>query len=106
MIEQTCMNELQSSEHLVEKELEMLCGEVVISFDNLMKIRFHELKDNVNIFEVTGWRRKQDMLNLNYIRMSKKTKKLYLSQDPYGIRDMLENVINLLYCDFLSSLSV
>jgi len=74
----------------------MLRSEVVIYLKNVVKIRLHQLKNNIYIFEFLATRRKHDMLDLHDIRMSKKPEKLDLSEDTNSIWDMFKHICHLL----------
>lgn len=43
----------QASEHLVEEELKVLvCHCALVHLDHIVKVRLHQLKDNVNVLIV------------------------------------------------------
>lgn len=71
---------------------------IIICFDHLVKIRFHQLKYHIYISKFSSRRRKHDMLYFNNIRMTEQSKELDFSEDPCGIRDMLKHIIDFFYC--------
>lgn len=48
------VNILKTTKKLVQEKLIMLRCKIIISFNDLMKIRFHQLKNNINIPEFTA----------------------------------------------------
>ena len=84
----------------------MLLSQVIISFDDLVQIRLHELKHDVNVFELSFRRRKHDALDLDYIRMPQEAEKLDLAEDTERVGDVFEDVVDLLDSDFLSRVRV
>ena len=71
-----------------------------------MKIRLHELKDNVDVSELPLGRREQDAFDLHYIRMPQEPKKLHLAEHTERVGDVFEDVVDLLDSDFLSRVRV
>ena len=100
------MHILQGTKHLIKKKLVMLLSQVIVSFDDLVQIRLHELKHDVNVFELSFRRRKHDAFDLDYIRMPQETEKLDLAEDAERVGDVFEDVIDLLYRYFLSRVGV
>lgn len=84
----------------------MLVCQVIISFYDLMKVRLHKLKNNINVFKITSRRWHDDPLDFNNIRMAQKTKELDFAQNPDSIRHMLKNVSYFLYRYFSPSVCV
>lgn len=71
-----------------------------------MQVRFHEFKNNIDVFELSSGRRQQDVFNFNNVRVSKNSKKFDFTKYSSGIRDMFENVVNFFYSDFFSSMGI
>ena len=92
----TSMYVLESTKKLVQEKLVMFRGEVIIRLDHLMEIRLHKLKNNIDILELPPRRREHDVLNLNYVWVTKQPKELDLPQYACGIRDVLKHIIDLL----------
>jgi len=92
----TSMYVLESTKKLVQEKLVMFRGEVIIQLDHLMEIGLHELKNNIDILELPPRRREHDVLNLNYVWVTKQPKELDLPQNARGIRDVLKHIIDLL----------
>lgn len=89
------MDIFQSPKQLIQKILKMFSCQVVVRFDNLMQIRFHQFEHNVDVFE-GPWRwRQHNVLDFDYIRMAQEPKNFDLSKNPCRIRHMLEDVIDL-----------
>ena len=84
----------------------MLRSQVIIRLDNLVKIRLHELENDVNVFELSPRRREQDVFDLHDVRMLQEPEELDLAEDARGVGDVLEDVVDLLDCDFLSRVGV
>jgi hypothetical protein len=84
----------------------MLRCKIIICLDYLMKIRFHQLKNNIDVSEFPTWRRKHNVLYFYNIRMTKQPKEFNFSQNTCGIRNMLKNIINFLDCNLFSSMSI
>jgi len=100
------MDIFHCTEHLVEKELEMLLCEVIIGLDNLVEVSVHELKDNKYIFEVPPRWRQHYVLDLDDVGMPEKPEKLDFAEDPSGVGNMLEDVGYLLYRHLVAGLPV
>ena len=47
----TAVYVFQATQELVEEELMVLCRQVVVRLDNLVQVRLHELKDDVDVLE-------------------------------------------------------
>jgi hypothetical protein len=92
----TGMYVLESSKKLVQEKLVMFRGEVIIRPDHLMEIRLHELKNNIDVLELPPRRREHDVLNLDYVWVTKQPEELDLPQYACGIRDVLKHIIDLL----------
>ena len=85
----------------------MLLGrKIIICLNYMVKIRLHQLKNEIYIFEFSLWWRKHNMFYLYNIRMMKHPKKLNFSEDAYGIRYMLKNIINFLDGNSLTRLAI
>lgn len=100
------MDIFQGTKHLVQKELVMLLGQIIVRLNNLVQIGIHEFKDNIDILEILLARWKHDVLYLNYIRMPQHPKQFNFSQNSCSIRGVFENVFNFLYGNLFSSLRV
>lgn len=100
------MNIFQAPKKLVQEKLVVLRRKIIICLNDLMKVRLHQLKHNIDIPELSSRRRKHYMLNFYYIRMSEQPKEFNFSQDPCGIRYMLKNIINFFNCNLFPSMSV
>ena len=96
----------KTTKKLVQEKLIMLGCKIIICLNYLVKVGFHQLKNNIDIFEFPAWRRKHDMLYFNNVRMTKQPKEFNFSQNTCGIRNMLKNIVNLLDCDPFSSMRV
>ena len=90
------MDELQCSEELVEEELVVLRSEIIVCFNNMMEIRFHELENHIDISEFSPRWRENNVLNFHNIWMPNQSQKLDLSKNSRGIRDVLKDIIDLL----------
>ena len=84
----------------------MLRSQVIIRLDNLVKIRLHELENNVNVFELSPRRWEQDVFDLDDVRMLQEPEEFDLAEDARGVGDVLEDVVDLLDGDFLSRVGV
>ena len=84
----------------------MLRSQVIIRLDNLVKIRLHELENNVNVFELSPRRWEQDVFDLDDVRMLREPEEFDLAEDARGVGDVLEDVVDLLDGDFLSRVGV
>lgn len=84
----------------------MLRCQVIIRLDNLVKIRLHELENDVNVFELSPRRREQDVFDLHDVRMLQEPEEFDLAEDARGVGDVLEDVVDLLDCDFLPRVRV
>lgn len=64
------MNVLHPTKQLVEEELVVLGGEVVVGLDDLVEIGLHEFEDNVNVAKLAagGW--EHDVLDLDDVRVA------------------------------------
>lgn len=100
------MNVFKTTKKLIQKELIMLRSKIVIRLDYLVKIRFHQLKNDIDISKFPPWRRKHNMFYFYNIWMTKQSKELNFSQNPCGIRNMFKNIINFLNCNPFSSMAV
>lgn len=100
------MDVLQSSQELIEEELIMFGSKIIISLDDLMEIRFHQLKDNINISEFPSRWRQHYMLDLHYVRMAQQPEELDLPQNARGVGHVFENVVYLLDGDPLPSVDI
>ena len=63
------MNVLEGSEHLVEKELVMLLGQVIVGLNNLVEIGLHELENHIDILEVLPRGRQHNVLDIDDVGM-------------------------------------
>ena len=97
---------LEATEKLIKEKLIMLRSQIIISLNNLMEIRLHELENDVNVFELSFRRRKHDALDLDYVRMPQEPEKLDLAEDTESVGDVFEDVVDLLDGDFLSRVRV
>lgn len=102
----TCVNIFQATQKLVQEKLIMLRCQVIICLNYLVKIRFHQLKNNIDISKFSPRGRKHYVLYLNNIRMTKQPQKLDFSEDSCGIRNMLKDIVDLLYCNSFSSMGI
>ena len=84
----------------------MLFGQIIIGFNNLVKIRLHELKHNVDVFELSPRRGEHNVLDFDYVRMPQEPEEFYLPEDPGGVWYMLEDVVYFLDGDFLAGKGV
>ena len=84
----------------------MLRSQVIISLDNLVEIRLHELENNVNVSELSPRRRQQDVLDLNNVRMAQEPEEFDLAENASCIRDVLEDVVDLLDGNSVASVCV
>ena len=84
----------------------MFRRQIIISFDDLMQIRFHELKNNVYVFEFPSGRRQQDVLDLHNIRVPKESKKFNFTKDSGCIGDMFEDIIYFFNRNFFTSMRI
>lgn len=75
----TSMYVLQSSKKLVKKKLMMPRGEIIICLNDMMKIRFHQLKYNIDIFEFSSTWRQHYMFDFDDIRVAQHPQELYFS---------------------------
>ncbi|BAT13564.1 Os11g0271675 [Oryza sativa Japonica Group] len=66
----TCMYVLQSSKQLIEEKLVVFWSQVVVGLYNLVQIRLHEFKNNINVLEFSPRRRKQNMFYFHDIWVS------------------------------------
>ena len=97
---------LEATEKLIKEKLIMLRSQIIISLNNLMEIRLHELENNVNVSKLSPRRRQQDVFDLNDVRMAQEPEELDLTENASCIRDVLEDVVDLLDGDFLSRVRV
>lgn len=100
------MHVLESTNKLIQEKSVMLWSQVIICFDHLMQVRLHELKDNIDIFELPSGRRQHNVFNLDYVWVTKQPKKLDFPQNASSIRDILKNVIYLLDRNPLPSVTI
>lgn len=85
----------------------MLLGrKIIICLNYMVKIRLHQLKNKIYIFEFSLWGRKHNMFYLYNIRMMKHPKKLNFSEDTNGIRYMFKHIINFLDGNSFTSLGI
>lgn len=96
----------QPAEKLVQEKLMVLRSKIIICFNHLMEVRFHELKHNIDILKLSPRRRKHDVLNFYNVRMFEQSEEFDFSKDSHGIRHMLKNIIYFLYSNMFSSTSV
>lgn len=59
------VNVLQSSQDLVKEELNVIIRQRLVGFNDLGEVRFHKLRDHVNLFEILSALRLQDGLDGN-----------------------------------------
>lgn len=100
------MDIFQGTKHLVQKELVMLLGQIIVRLDNLVQIGIHKFKDNIDILEILLARWKHDVLYLNYVRMPQHPKQLNFSKNSRSVGGVFENVFNFLYGNLFSSLGI
>lgn len=93
---------LQAAEELVEEELVVLGREVIVGLDDLVEVGLHELEDDVNVAELAARWREHDMLDLDDVRVAQEAEQLDLAEDAGGVRDVLEDVVDLLDGDVLA----
>lgn len=100
------MDIFQCTKELVQEELVMLLGQIIIGLDNLVQIRLHQFKNNINVLEIPSRRWQHDVLDLDYVRMAQQPQKLDFPQDSRCVRDVLKDVVNFLYSDFLTGMGI
>ena len=61
------MHVLESTKKLIQEKAVMLRSQVIVCFDHLMQVRLHELKDNIDIFELPSGRGQHNAFNLDYV---------------------------------------
>lgn len=84
----------------------MFLGQIIIGLDNLVQIRLHQFKNNINVLEIPSRRWQHDVLDLDYVRMAQQPQKLDFPQDSRCVRDVLKDVVNFLYSDFLTGMGI
>ena len=100
------MHIFKGTQHLIKKKLMVLASQVIISFNDLMKIRLHKLKDNINISEVSLRWRQHNAFDLNYIWMAQQPQQFYFSENSDGIRNVLKNIIYFLNGNFFPCMCI
>ena len=100
------MNIFQRAKKLVQEKLIMFRSKIIIFLNYSVKVIFHQLKNNINIFKFSWRRRKHYMFYLHNIWMVKQPKEFNFSQNTRGIRNMLKDITNLLDCHPLPSAGV
>jgi len=79
------MNVKQSSEDLINEILNMLITKFLSGVNNSMQIRFHELKNHVDILISCGCIRPDNIHQLNHIVVIERLQQLDLSNDSFCI---------------------
>lgn len=100
------MNILQGSKKLVQEKLMVLRCEIIVRLYNLMKVRLHQLENNIYVPELPSRGRKHNVFDLDDIGVAKQPKELDLPKNAGGVRYMLKHIIDLLDCNSLSSVGV
>lgn len=93
------MEVLQTSEYLVEEDLDVVSRQVLWRDDDLVQVALHELRDDVDLLEEVQVGRLEDVERGQHILMLEETQHAQLPEDPLAGDERLEDVGHLLQGD-------
>jgi hypothetical protein len=82
--------------HTTHEILDVVVAQALLGVDDAVQVRFHQVRDDVDVLEVVQRRRLEDVLERDHVLVRKVPQQLDLAEDALGVDQIVERARHLL----------
>lgn len=90
------VHEVEATQQLVQEDLVVIVGKIIVCCNDGVEVRLHELKHDVQVLEGARVRGQEDVLDIHNVRVLQQAQQLDLAEDAQGVCHVLKDVLYLL----------